>query len=71
MNLKLKLNNIYAPKDVLKGSTLILEVRDGSVVIQSSATATSDANIGDTIEVRQGSLRQKAKIISKNKAVIE
>ena len=70
-NTPIKLNNIYAPKDVLKGSTLILEVRDGSVLIQSSAVATSDANIGDTIEVRQGSLRQKAKIISKNKAVIE
>ena len=70
-NTPIRVNNIYAPKDVLKGSTLILEVRDGSVVIQSSATATSDANIGDIIEVRQGSIRQKAKIVSKNKAVIE
>lgn len=70
-NTPIRANNLIEPKDVLKGSVLAIEVRDGGVLVESSAVASSDGNIGEIIEVRQGSLRQRARIISKTKAIIE
>ena len=64
-------NNILSPKDVLRGDELIVEIRDGGVSVQTTGIATTDANIGDVIEIRMGSARQKAQITAKNKAVIK
>ena len=64
-------NNILSPKDVLRGDELIVEIRDGGVSVQTTGIATTDANIGDVIEIRMGSTRQKAQITAKNKAVIK
>ena len=58
------------PKDVKKGDNLILEVVDGGVLLSLSAVAISEANIGDMIEIKANNMRYKAKLISKNKAVI-
>lgn len=67
----IKQNNLLTPKDVLRGDELIVEVRDGGVSIQTTGVAMSDANIGDIIEIRMGSARQKAQVTSKNRAVIK
>lgn len=64
-------NNILSPKDVLRGDELIVEVHDGGVSVQTTGIATSDASIGDIIEIRIGSSRQKGQITAKNKAVIK
>ena len=56
---------------MLRGDELIVEIRDGGVSVQTTGIATTDANIGDVIEIRMGSTRQKAQITAKNKAVIK
>lgn len=58
-------------KDVKKGDTLVLEISDGGVFLELSAIACESGDINQTIELKANNTRYKAKIISKNRAIIE
>lgn len=66
----IKSNNLSARKAVLRGDTITLSASDGGVSVQVSVVAMQDGDIGDIIEVRNGSVRQRAQIISKTQAVV-
>lgn len=70
-NTPIKANNVNNKKDISKGDILTLNIQDGGVSIQTSAEAMQDGNIGEFIEVRTKSGKTRAKIISKNQALIE
>lgn len=57
--------------DVAKGSTLTLVVRRGLVEIATSAVASSDADVGDVIQVlvRPSGRAMRATILSRDRAV--
>ena len=55
---------------ILKNDKITLIVKDGGLSVESFGIANQAGNIGDLIEVRYNSKLLRAKIISKNKAII-
>lgn len=58
-------------KDVKKGDVLVLEMSDGGVFLEFSGVACEDGDINQSIEIKANNARYKARILSKNRAIIE
>ena len=67
----LTMNKFEYKKDVLRGSKIVVYIRDGMLVIESEAKVLQDGNIGDIIKIKSSSGKLfRAKLISKYKAII-